>query len=329
MKIRILFVLIAVILVSSLSFAQDGLREFLEGSKGTFNTENHPKAKGAHFRVSYPLSWKALEGERPNIVQKFVSEEGRGLELAMIITQSLQLPPGIAFTNADIEEFFSSGGMKEMLPEEARFIDSKQTKIEGIPAGILEYSTRQERAGFAIDMQILAYIFIHRSTMVQFQCQVAGMADSQTDISSRMDQFRPLFTVMANSIVVPDIWVGAPGNVENQVSSNSLPYIDNQSLAETLVISLLVTWGLGLTPPLLTRYVFARRPLSRKTAGWLAAGFSAFFWLGFIALKSSLGEKPGTGAVWVIMFFVARWIMSRGHISDHQKEDQRIPTKMD
>ena len=84
-----------------------------------------------------------------------------------------------------------------------------------------------------------------------------------------------------------------------------------------LLISFLITWGIGLTPPVLIRYIFLRRPLNRKSASWVAAGFSAFFWIAFLAINNALGEKPstaGTGTVWIFMFFVARWIMSRGYI---------------
>ena len=329
MKNRIILAIVALLSLSSLSFAQDPVRDFLDGNKGTFSTENHPKAKGVHFKISYPTSWAAKEGERPNIVQKFVSEGGRGLEMAMIITKSLPLPEGVTITESDLKEFFTPTEMKEMLPQGARFIDAKQTKIEGLPAGILEYSMRQERAGMVMYMQVADYIFIHRSTMVQLHCQVGGMASSQSDISSRMERFKPLFTLMANSIVIPDKWTAIPESTENLTPSSSLPYDDNQLLILTLAVSFIITWGLGLAPPILIRYAFARRPLSRKAATWIAAGFSAFFWMAFLILKSALGEKPGTGAVWIIMFFVARWIMSRGYVpAPPVEEEQKAQREM-
>ena len=45
----------------------------------------------------------------------------------------------------------------------------------------------------------------------------------------------------------------------------------------------------------------------------VAAGFSAFFGMAFHVISDVLGEKRGTGAAWVFVFFVARWIMSRGY----------------
>lgn len=56
------------------------------------------QAKGVNFTISYPNSWRAAEGERPNILQKFVSEGGHGLEM-MILTKDLPSPPGTVLTN--------------------------------------------------------------------------------------------------------------------------------------------------------------------------------------------------------------------------------------
>jgi len=213
-----------------------------------------------------------------------------------------------------------------MLPEGARFIDAKQTKIEGLPAGILEYSMSQERAGMSMLAQVISYVFIHRSTIVQVQCLVGGVAGSQDDISRRMATFKPLFTLMGNSIVIPDKWTAAPevytSNRTPSSSSSSLPYDDPPLLILTLAVSFIITWGVGLTPPLLIRYAFVRRPMSKKAALWVAAGFSAFFWMVFLILESAFGEKPGTGTVWIIMFFAARWIMSRGYVPVPTVEEQ-------
>lgn len=304
--------------LSGHSFAQsaDSAREFLDARRTTFSTQGHPKAKGIHLTVSYPSSWAAAEGERPNIVQKFVSKGGRGSEAAMIITKALPLPPGTTVSEAELEESFTPSEMRQMLPKGAKFIDAKPTRIEGLPAGILEYSIRQERAGVTIDMQIVSYVFIYNSTMVQLQCAVSGVASSEGDISSRMARSKPLFTLMANSIVIPDKWTGVPPVPgENMSSSSATPvYDDPLLLVLALVAGFIVTWGLGLTGPLLIRYAFVRRPLSRKAASWIAGSFSASFWMAFRVLESALGERSGTGVVWCIMFFVARWILCRGYV---------------
>ena len=229
---RIAICIAFLVLLPSSSLAQDAdpAREFLDGNYTTFSTQGHPKAKGVHFTIAYPNSWAAEEGIRPNIIQKFTSEGGRGLDSAMIWAGALPFPAGTTFTDAELKEFFTSTELRDIVPEGAKFINAKQTRIEGLPAGILEYSLRGERAGMVIDTQVIFYIFIHRSTMVQLQCAVSGVADAQENISRRMAALKPLFTLMANSIVIPDKWTPAPeSSTSKQVAA--LPMDKEGSLA--------------------------------------------------------------------------------------------------
>ena len=90
--------------------------EFARGYKRVFRTAGHPKAKGVDFQISYPASWRRSEGERPNIIQKFVSENGRGLEMAMLMVKDLPTPPGYKVTRADLDNLFSEKELRGMVP---------------------------------------------------------------------------------------------------------------------------------------------------------------------------------------------------------------------
>jgi hypothetical protein len=310
---------IALLLAISLPAFGDApstVREFLDGHRTTFSTKGHPKANGVNFTIAYPNGWKAAEGERPNIVQKIVSEGGRGLEMVMIIAKELPLPPGTSVTKQDQEELFTPSELRGILPPGATFVDAKSTAVEANPAGILEYTMRADSAGQSIYMHAWTLNFLQGKTLVQVQFQVGGLAGSESDVARRMAAYRPLFTLIANSIVFPEKW-SAPSQAEapsfRSGGMSSLPLDDPPTLILTFLVSFVITWGVGLTPPLVVRYAIVRRPLSRKNASWIAAGFSAFFWIAFLLLNHALGEKPGRGVVWIIMFFVARWIMSRGY----------------
>jgi hypothetical protein len=182
-------------------------KEFALGSLKKFSTVGHPKSKGINMVLSYPNSWLAEEGERPNIVQRFFSDGGRGLEAAFVITKKLELPSGIVFSENDLTELFTATELKTMIPPGAAFIQARATKIEGLPAGIIEYSMRQERAGVTLDGQYISYMFIYGSTMVNLQFMVTlGQTTSPVVLARKMDEFRPLFFLIANSIVLPDKW---------------------------------------------------------------------------------------------------------------------------
>jgi hypothetical protein len=186
------------------SVAQSPASEFVEGKVTKFSTRGHSKAKGAVFTLKYPNSWAAKEGERTNIVQKFISESGKGLEHIIIVTKSL--PSDLSFSEADQKAFLSPEALKETIPDDAKFIRATPTKIEGSPAGILEYSVRADRAGIEIDMHIVSLIFFQAHTMVQIQFQVAGVPSKASDLADRVAAFRPLFQLVMNSVVFDDKW---------------------------------------------------------------------------------------------------------------------------
>lgn len=318
---RIVFGIALLLAPSSQSLAQstDVTREFLIGQRTTFSTKDHPKAKGVNFTISYPNSWAALEGIRPNIVQKFVSNSGKGLASAMILTKDLQLPPGTIVSEAELEDLFAPTELRGMVPSGAVFVDAKSTKIEGIPAGILEYTSRTERAGMEVEIHVWSLNFVTSDTLVQIFFQVGGLAGTEGDLSLRMAEFKPLFTLMANSIVLPEKWILTTDVSLNTASPptnlQSLPFDDPPLLILTILVSFVITWSIGLAPPLLIRYAFMRRPLSKKAATWIALGFSVLFWFSFLLLNLALDQEPGRGVVWVVVFFVSRWIMSRGYAS--------------
>ena len=290
-------------------------REFIDGHRYTFSTKDHPKAKGVHFTIALPNSWAAAEGDRPNIVQKFVSEGGRGFESVMITTKDLPLPPGTVITEQDKRDLFVPSELRGMLPPGATFIDALATKIEGTPAGLLEYKMRMDRVGMSLVMYTRSLYFLSGNTLVIVQCATGGFASSEDDVARRSAAFKPLFTLILNSVIFPDKWTAAPQISPAPHTTQYLAFDDQTLLIITLVVSFIVTWGVGLTAPLVIRYAIIRRPLSRKAATWIAAGSSAFLWLAFQSLHHALGEEPGRGFVWVLMFFVARWIMSRGYDS--------------
>jgi hypothetical protein len=175
--------------------------EFAKGRANKFTTRGHPKSKGAVFTIKYPSAWRAAEGERPNIVQKFIGESSGGLEMAMILTKSL---PAV-ITPAEIKEALSPANLKGMVPVGATNVRATATKIEGEPARIIEFTTRQERAGLVFDMHMITLMFFQGRSMVQLQFQVAGQSPGSV-LQNRVAACRPLFQLMMNSIVFDDQW---------------------------------------------------------------------------------------------------------------------------
>lgn len=321
MVARIVLSIAILLLIPSPSAANvdDPIREFLEGHRTSFSTKGHTKAKGANFTIEYPNSWAASEGKRPNIVQTFVSDGGRGHESAIIVTKQLPLPPGTVLTREDLGQLLAPSELREMLPSGAVLVAAQSTEIDGEPAGVFEYKMRADRAGITFLIHAWTVTFFSANILVQVQFSVSGPAKKQGEVSRRMEKAKPIFTLMASSIMLPDKWnktPQTPGKKQNMApSSSSLSSDDFPEIISLIAVSFFFTWGVGLTPPLLIRYAFLRRPLSKKASSWTSAGLSVLFWTAITLLRAASGEKLGAGVISVIIYFLlARWVMSRGYL---------------
>lgn len=87
--------------------------------------------------------------------------------------------------------------------------------------------------------------------------------------------------------------------------------------ASTLILSIIITWTIGLTPPLLIRYAFLRRPMAKKPA----IGTSAFFWFLNIILFIAMGSKSKTNAVLLLIAFISYKILNKGYTKFKTRED--------
>jgi len=282
--------------------------EILAKNHKTFNTAGHSKSKGVNITIPYPDNWKASEGEGPNIVQKFVSDNGSGSSMISILTKDLPIPSDIILTDAEIKEILSVDNLRESVPSGGNLIDVQLCTVGSQPAGIMECTVLSKRTGgtLLVHSIIINLIACNKLVMIQFQC--TGQIGSEVQTAQHVQNFRPLFHWIANNIVF---------NGKQSVSDQSIKPISSQVSSSatfsllSFLISFLVTWGIGLTPPLLIRYVFVRHPLTPKTASWIAAGCSIFFWMAFRVISSAFELKSGGGTVWIIIFIVARWIMSQ------------------
>lgn len=126
--------------------------------------------------------------------------------IAMIITKALPVPAGTKVTTEDTAELISPKELQGSVPTNGRFINAKATKIEGEPAGILEYDAPFERAGMTAHIHVVALTFFQGATMIQVQFQIGGPAGTSDDIATRAATYRPLFDQMMNSIVFDDKW---------------------------------------------------------------------------------------------------------------------------
>ena len=118
-------------------YKQNPGEEFARNYIHTYKTKGHPKAKGLELSINYPVSWSADEGLRPHVVQKFISENGKGLEMFLIMVKNLPLPQDSIFDKKYLDEFFTVSTLKAMVPSNATFISAKPITLDAQKAGVL------------------------------------------------------------------------------------------------------------------------------------------------------------------------------------------------
>lgn len=181
---------------------EETFRQFQEGKTIKFTVLGHAKSKGANFSIKYPQSWMAKEGDRPNTVQSFVSDHGKGLEVVSIITKAI--PPEEPFSKADIPSYLSPDQVGRDIPPGAKLIRAVSTKIEAEPAAIVEYSIQQDRAGMVLESHMMSLQFFQGRTFVMVSFYIGSLSDAET--ARRFELCRPLFFQMINSIVFDGKW---------------------------------------------------------------------------------------------------------------------------
>ena len=178
------------------------VNEFSKGFTNKFSTKNHSKAKGLNIGVEIPKSWSNEEADRPNIVQKFISEKGEGRATIQIIIKQIPYPDNYEPTKKEIEAFFTVNQMQEMVSSDGEFISGKEIILDNQPGGQLIFKEKIKRLDFEIDHQIVNYITIFKSRMVFLQCLVSGINTNNLD--SKFNKFYPLFRQVANSLLFID-----------------------------------------------------------------------------------------------------------------------------
>ena len=114
-------------------------------------------------------------------------------------------------------------------------------------------------------------------------------------------------------------------NSQKPVSTTKLQDIDSWPLWAILFLSLLVTWGIGLTPPLLIRYVFLKRPINNKGSAILICVL--FFILNFIVF-AVLSDGKANLVVLLPIVCVSYFILRKSPTEKLVEKEEKTPNKL-
>lgn len=201
-------------------FKERPVNEVARGFKRIYRTKGHHKAKGLDLQIEYAKSWSKREGNRPNIIQFFSSNNGRGPAYALIMTRDIVKEAQGELTREDIKALKTLEGSKELASEvfsenslrdmangmgmtNVRNINTKRIVIDRWPGAVLEFTGDQQRLDLTMTMYNRMYIAIYKNYMIFLQCQIAKLPGETEDaLKTKISQFAPLFRLMANSLVI-------------------------------------------------------------------------------------------------------------------------------
>lgn len=197
---------IETLLMFNPTYQKNPISELGDNFYQKYNSKNNPKAKGVDFSVKAPKSWKSQEANRPNIVRKFTSNNGYlvedvFMENIMLLVQDLPFEVN-SLTKQDVTDYCNE------LPENTILRDCKSTKLENMPLIIQRMKTNLSRVENNMSMELVQYTIFFKNKAIMIQGQVGTMNDkvSEKELLDRFEKFKPIFSYVANSLVINDLY---------------------------------------------------------------------------------------------------------------------------
>lgn len=181
-------------------------QEFADGFTKKYSTLNDPAAQGIHLEIRYPASWKAVTADGSGIIQQVVSENGRGLESVNIaITDpgaELKLVGSQSNPKLLSDIYGSTDSIKEFLPPGAMFLEGKSAMVDRQPGGLVYYDLPAKRVDLLVTIRVMQLQTYYHDKVLTFTFAVGTNAGQEQTRPAVFEKFRPVFLLMANSIVL-------------------------------------------------------------------------------------------------------------------------------
>lgn len=185
-------------------------KEFLDGFKYRYENDGYGKARGISFSLELPQTWINKEGNRPHIVQKFISKNGGGFATIMVIINDLPLKSDESLSEKDISEILSSNEIYDFVPDGFSYINSGKLSIEGLPGLWIQCKGVISRARSSINSEIIQFNLFFKDKLFQIHAQVPTHANNKALPGETFIKYERLFDLVANSLVIKNLYENKP-----------------------------------------------------------------------------------------------------------------------
>lgn len=179
--------------------------EFAEHYTYIYENNGSGKSKGVPFKLKVPVTWKAEEGERANVVQKFTEKNGRGFAIFMVMIKNSDVDKVI--TRDDVDELLNDkDGLQEIVPYNGKLLSNGKFTLEGLPGFWIKFEALVERGKNVVQSENIQYMIFYNDKIISLSGQVTKSVNGNQVNTAGIDKYEPLFDMMVNSFVLPNLY---------------------------------------------------------------------------------------------------------------------------
>ena len=157
--------------------------------------KDHPKAKGVNMKIQVPIGWDIMEGDRPNIVKKFV----KGDDVYLI-----QIRDNVTFfTRKQSRETIQKDNfVNDLIQKENSFLKNLEVleqsivTIDTYPAIQSKVKGDYEQMGYKVTFIMKSWIIFYEDKYIILQ--------SMGGNNSNFYENEQLYSLITNSVIFPE-----------------------------------------------------------------------------------------------------------------------------
>lgn len=174
-------------------------KEMRDGFTDEYYTSESTKSQGLNIKIKYPKSWKAEDGDRPHVVQKFTHFRGSEFGTALILITKLDE----SLSKNDITYLLSEEGLRYQIPKNSKVLSTNNNlTIDNIPAGKIAIYHEQQQMQFKLGMISDIYFMYYLDYQITFMCSVGSTIENYNITNNRYLNNKDLFRRMTNNLVI-------------------------------------------------------------------------------------------------------------------------------
>ncbi len=181
----------------------DPYQEFSNRKLKNYSSIGQEKSHGLEINFDYPESWEGLPGRHPNTLYQITSKNGLGFESCNLLVK--KLPEEIANElDKNLNFLLEHSTLESFVPSDRKILNIGNTKIDGIPTGLIETQSKAENAGISGYVNSISYFTYYEKKLISFQCMT--YAEKKEDSHYQYKKNYRLFNLIANSLIVMNKW---------------------------------------------------------------------------------------------------------------------------